>query len=96
MEDKLPVENIAENNIVYKSSFQKFYSNPENKKQHHARMIEKVTCSCGTKYIRSNATTHRKTKKHIVLMELQDKIQGQNELIQSLNAKKGRKEIVKP
>lgn len=48
------------------SSFKKFYDeNPEYKRKHLNKMLEKVTCPvCGTVTARSNLTKHKQTYKH--------------------------------
>jgi hypothetical protein len=47
----------------------------ESKAKHTAYMIAYVTCECGCKVQRSNTTTHKKTEKHKMILDLRSQIQ---------------------
>ena len=46
----------------------------KNKEKINKREREKITCECGTIITRSNLSTHKKTKKHIKLMQRYNKL----------------------
>ena len=46
----------------------------KNKEQINKNRKEKITCECGTNITRSNLSAHKKSKKHIELMERYNKL----------------------
>lgn len=51
------------------TTFTKYYQNPEWKENHLNKMKEKVICECGIVTSRINSYSHKKTKRHMDLME---------------------------
>ncbi len=49
--------------------FTSYYKNPERKQNHLNKMKEKVICECGIVTSKINSYAHKKTKRHIHLME---------------------------
>ena len=46
----------------------------QKRKEHYQNNKEKITCECGINITRSNLSAHKKTKKHIKLMERYNKL----------------------
>lgn len=46
------------------SIFKKYYSNPEWREKHLAKLKAKVKCQCGTECSKVNLTRHMQTKAH--------------------------------
>lgn len=82
--------------MTTKSTFQKYYANPEYRNKHNKYCSEKIKCECGTITAQSNLGHHRKTKKHLKWLENNKDLVNINELRQEINLlKKDMKEMKK-
>ena len=57
-----------------KSSFSKYYADPEYRRRHLEYGAEKVECECGTKVSRHNLGHHKNTNKHQIWLREHEKI----------------------
>lgn len=73
--------------ITKKKSFKEYYANEDYKLKHQNYMKETVICDCGCTYLRYNASHHKKTKKHLLIINLlaQRDILGRNEVPLNIN-----------
>lgn len=62
------MENITEQKT--RKTFTDYYNDPDYKKKHKEYLMQKVQCECGCTYIRSNASHHKGTQKHKMIVAL--------------------------
>ena len=55
------------------SKFTKYYTDPVYKAKHLTYVKSKVVCGCGMSVKRCNMTAHKKTKNHILKMDIATK-----------------------
>lgn len=48
----------------------RYYSNPEYRQKHKEKLMVPIECDCGTTVTKCNLGQHKKTKKHLYLMEI--------------------------
>jgi hypothetical protein len=59
----------ANNKEKVKETHRNYIANPEVKEKIKARRVEKITCECGAEISRAGISGHRKTKRHLELIE---------------------------
>lgn len=52
---------------------EKYDTDPDFKKKHIKYCVEKLKCECGCMVMRSNLSTHRKSKKHLHIVSMLQK-----------------------
>lgn len=61
--------NENENNNNLKKTFKDYMKDPEYKLKHYQYMSSETQCDCGCVLLRANLSKHKKSKKHMTLMQ---------------------------